>query len=218
MEDKAVKSWLDIAPAYINFFIKFLRNPRDAFSKVKGCGEISSDLTTIFIGGIALSYVIVFLGASPNLKEDSGNFVGISRYLAKVDYHFLPVVAIGVILALAVWIHALAKLYSLTGRKEKYDPKLGGTIEDSVNAALGYSAVFIPLFVGLICVCSWVPGQTAILITGTLLITLFGMIYFPWSLSSTHPDTGFIQALFAVGGSIVITYLLVLLANALGFL
>ena len=32
MEEKAVNSWLDIAPAYLNFLLKFLRSPREAFA------------------------------------------------------------------------------------------------------------------------------------------------------------------------------------------
>jgi len=72
MVDNAVKSWLDIAPAYMNFTLKFVRDPRQAFSKVAGSADVSSDLTSILLGGVALSYLIVMLGGSPGLKQVLG--------------------------------------------------------------------------------------------------------------------------------------------------
>ena len=210
MVDNAVKSWLDIAPAYMNFTLKFVRDPRQAFTKVAGSADVSSDLTSILLGGIALSYFIVVLGGSPGLKQDPGRVAGLLRGL---DYQVLPLLAVLVTLALAVMSHVFGKLYaafSRLGRKGtagRWDPKLAGSIEDSVNAALGFSAVYVPSATAVICVTSWLPTHRPIgAIVGGLLLAAFLVIYFPWSLSSTHRNTKFGQAFLAFSGGIVLVF------------
>jgi hypothetical protein len=208
MVDKAVKSWLDIAPAYMNFMLKFVRDPRQAFSKVAGSADVSSDLTSILLGGVALSYLIVVLGGSPGLKQDPGRVAGLLRGL---DYQVLPILAVFVTLALAVMSHVSGKFYAALSRRGRtatagrWDPKLAGSIEDSVNAGLGFAAVYVPLAAAVICVSSWLPTHSSMgASVGGLLLAVFLVIYFPWSLSSTHRNTRFGQAFLAFGGGIVL--------------
>jgi len=211
VDEKAIKTWLDIAPAYISFFLKFVRDPRRAFAKVKGSSEISPDLTSILLGGIALSYLIVIVGGSPDLKQDPGT---IARSLRELDYRLLPVLGFFVIFASGVLGHALGRLFTVLvtiGRKTRAgrsDPKLGGSIEDSVNATLGFSAVYLPLAVAVIAGVSRVPKDHVIEF-GFAVVTLvvFPLIYFPWALSSTHRETTWLQAALAVGGGIVLVVL-----------
>ena len=177
MEEKAVNSWLDIAPAYLNFLLKFLRSPREAFAGVARTAKVSSDMTSILLGGVALSYLIVALAGSPQLKDDPGVVAG---WLRKMDYHLLPVVALLGALALAVVCH-------LVGRYGLSLQRLGGTVEDSVNAALGFSAVYLPVIVTALCGISWFPGRSrAAAVTAVLLLVAFALWYFSWSLLATH--------------------------------
>ena len=211
MDEKAIKSWLDIAPAYISFILKFIRDPRRAFAKVKGSSEISPDLTSILLGGIALSYLIVIVGGPPDLKQDPGT---IAKLLRDLDYQLLPVLGLFVIFACGVVGHALGRLYAVLvtiGKKTpagKLDPKLGGSIEDSVNATLGFSAVYIPLAVAAITGVSRVPKDHVIEFGfAVVALMVFPLIYFPWALSSTHRQTTWLQAALAVGGGIVLAVL-----------
>jgi hypothetical protein len=177
MEEKAVNSWLDIAPAYLNFLLKFFRSPREAFAGVARTAKVSSDMTSILLGGVALSYLIVALAGSPQLKDDTGV---VARWLRKMDYHLLPVVALLGALALAVVCHIVGR-YGLSFQR------LGGTVEDSVNAALGFSAVYLPLIVTVLCGISWFPGRNGVAAaTAGFLLAAFALWYFPWSLLATH--------------------------------
>ena len=84
MTDKEVKSWLDIAPAYLNFAIRFLRWEHNAFANVAKAGEVSRDLTSILLGGVALSYLIALVAAPAQLEQDPSRVV---QWLSKVEYH-----------------------------------------------------------------------------------------------------------------------------------
>ncbi len=212
MEEKTVKTWLDIAPAYIDFLLKFIRNPSRAFARVSGSSEISSDLTSVLLGGVALSYLLVIAGGSPELKNDPGS---IATFLRTTDYQLLPIFGLAVIIACGVASHVLAKLFmafftALTtitrntpnGRS---DPKLGGSIEDSVNATLGFSAVFLPLATGTISALSWLPKDHWIEpVLAGMLIIVFLFVYFPLALSATHPQTTWPQAALAIGGGVTL--------------
>ena len=44
MNDKSVTSWLEIAPAYLNFAIRFLHRTRTAFAEQAKAGKVAEDL------------------------------------------------------------------------------------------------------------------------------------------------------------------------------
>lgn len=217
MLEKVVKSWLDIAPAYLNFVLRFIWSPRQAFAHVSGASTVSSDLTAILLGGIALSYLLVVAGAPPALQDDPSEVV---RYLRQLDLQLLPFVGLLLTVAAAIVSHLFGKLFAVVSRSlqiespGKWEPKLGGTVEDSVNAALGFASVYIPLFVAAICAMGWlVPTNLGVGIIGILspiFLAIFFLIYFPLSLSSTHPDTGFFQAFIAFNGGNALAVLAVL--------
>ena len=205
MTEKEVKSWLDIAPAYLNFAIRFLRWERTAFANVAKAGEVSRDLTSILLGGVALSYLIAFVAAPAQLEQDPSRLV---QWLSKVDYHLLPLLGLFATLVLSIATHLLGKLFArfsaLSSKSGRSDPRLGGTLEDSLNAALGFAAVFLPTATTALCVMNWLPLRPWIPgVTGIILAFLI-LAYFPFSLSSTHPDTDWAQAFLALAGAVVI--------------
>ena len=210
--EKEVKDWLDIAPAYLNFAIRFLRRTRTAFENSAKTGEVSRDLTSILLGGIALSYLIALVAAPARLEQDPSRLV---QWLSKVEYHLLPLIGLFVALVLAITTHMLGKLFAQlpTGvgrtKPSRWDPRLGGTLEDSVNAALGFSAVFSPFATTALCVMNWLPVLLWIPGVTGIILAVFIIAYFPLSLSSTHPDTGYFQAALALGGAVLILFLLV---------
>src|SRR5689334_18450744 len=148
MTEKEVNGWLDIAPAYLNFAIRFLRRTRTAFANSAKAGEVSRDLTSILLGGVALSYLIALVAAPAQLKQDSSLVI---QWLGTVEHHLLPLIGISVALVLAIATHLLGKLFAQISagfgrpKPRPWDPRLGGTLEDSVNAALGFGAVFSPV-------------------------------------------------------------------------
>jgi hypothetical protein len=212
MSEKEVKGWLDIAPAYLNFAIRFLRRTRSAFEKSAKTGEVSRDLTSILLGGIALSYLIALVAAPARLEQDPSRLV---QWLSKVEYHLLPLIGLSVALVLAIATHMGGKLFAQlqTGvdrtKPSRWEPRLGGTLEDSVNAALGFAAVFSPVVTTAFCIMNWLPVRLWIPSVTGLALAGFIIVYFPLSLSSTHPDTRYFQALFASGGAVFLFSLVV---------
>jgi hypothetical protein len=211
MSYEPIKTWVDVAPAYLNFCLAFFRNPRRAFSKVVGAASISSDLTTVCLAGVALSYLILVATSPSALRNDPGV---VARLVRQLEPQALPVVAIFVTFVLGTVSHLTGKLFVWVSRLESpdstgaWEPKLDGAIEDSVNAALGFAAVFLPVASGALCVVSWLPAGNHVG-TGVAAIglALFVLVYFPWSLSSTHRKTKFTNALMAFGGGIFLVSL-----------
>jgi len=209
VDEKSIKSWLDIAPHYIGFFLAFLKNPATAFKDVKGASKISSDLVSIMIGGIALSYFIVLAVESPALDADQGTVVGLLR---KIDRNAMPFVALLSVVLIAVLGHVVAKAISrilsipALGPSDLAGPDLGGTVEDSVNAALGFAAVFIPIAVGAIAL-SALSSRGWVIATVGLGLAGMTMVYLPLSLSATHPNTSFAQSFLALGVAITVVTL-----------
>jgi hypothetical protein len=200
VDEKSIKSWLDIAPHYIGFFLAFLKSPSTALLSVKGSSKISSDLVATLIGGIALSYFIVLAVQSPVLAADPGTVVGLLR---KVDRNSMPFIALILIVLVAVIGHIIAKIVAMILRSPVPDsnslpgPDLGGTVEDSVNAALGFAAVFIPIGAGTISLATWSSSFWLPAVAG-LGLGVLALIYLSRALSATHPNTSVVQAFLAV--------------------
>jgi len=201
VDEKSIKSWLDIAPHYIGFFLAFLKSPATALRDVKGAAKISSDLVSIMLGGIALSYFIILAFQSPALKADEGTVVGVLR---SIDRNTMPFVALLTVVLVAVLGHLIAKAVARVLRMPGFrqsdllGPDLGGTVEDSVNAALGFAAVFIPISVGTIDLALFSPNLW-VMLSWALAMWVMILIYLPLALSATHPNTSFVQSALAVG-------------------
>jgi hypothetical protein len=215
MAYEPIKTWLDIAPAYLSFCLAFVRSPKRAFSKVVGSASISSDLTTVLLAGVALSYLILATTSSSALKNDPGV---VARWLRGLELQALPVVAVIVTFVLGTLSHVTGKLFERLSRFGQQasagalEPKLDGAIEDSVNAALGFAAVFLPVASGVLSAVSWLPAKNVVgTAVGSLGLVLFLFVYFPWSLSSTHRKTTFANAFVAFAGGVFLISLAVIL-------
>jgi hypothetical protein len=210
MSEPRVKTWLDIAPAYLDFAIKFLRNPRTAFESLELDGRVSSDLTGILLGGVALSYVFVLAVGTPGLAQDQGNVAKWIRELAARDGLLLPAVAMLATLFLGIAAHLAGRLSSMLTRGRVGLP---GCMEDSVNATLGFAAVFVPLVAGVVCCATRLPAGVAIPVGVGLSVGLgvFPLVYFPWSLSSIRSDASWGSTASSLATIVVAIYVVALL-------
>jgi hypothetical protein len=156
MDEGPIKSLLDILPAYMNFVIGFLRSPRDAFAPYALTGRVQSDLTSFMLAGVGAAYLAGVLMPIPgfDIQNPHGAMDEFAGWLTHQEMKALPLEALLVVLALALAAHLVAKIFDrlpVASAKLSPDPdpaptpNLPGTAEDSVNAALGFAAILLPL-------------------------------------------------------------------------
>ncbi|MGH6939734.1 hypothetical protein [Hypericibacter sp.] len=156
MDEGPIKSVLDILPAYLNFFIGFLRSPRAAFAPYARTGRVHSDLTSFLLAGVGAAYLAGALMPIPgiDIQNPQGAMDEFAGWLSHQDVKALPLEALLVVLGVALAAHLIAKTFDRwQGATAKLAsastlapaPNLAGTAEDSVNAALGFAAILLPL-------------------------------------------------------------------------
>jgi hypothetical protein len=129
------------------------------------------------------------------------------------EYYLLPLAGLFAALILGVATHVLGKLYARLSRAFErtapgpWDPRLGGSLEDSVNAALGFAAVFLPVTTAVLCVAARLPQTNWIVAAASIFLVGFIVVYFPLSLASVHPGTGYRQASMATAGAVLLPLL-----------
>lgn len=213
MSEPRIKSWLDIAPAYLDFAIKFLRRPPKAFASLGLDGRVSSDLTGILLGGVALSYVEVLIAGPDAFARDQGTVTQLVRDLSGRDTMLLPAVVMLGTLVAGVTAHMFGKVCSLLsgGRGAGFT----GTMEDSVNSTLGFAGVYVPLATGVVCCLPHLSSGIALPVGVGLsvLLALFLCVYLPWSFSAMHAGVSWGSAALALGTGVVVIYLVVALVT-----
>lgn len=148
MDQGPIKSLLDILPAYLNFVIGFVRSPTTAFAPYALTNRVHSDLTSFLLAGVGAAYLAGFLIPAPfDIQNPHGGMDRFAEWLSRYDMKLLPPLVLLVVLALALAGHLVAKFFDRwQGLSVNPDPpNLPGTAEDSVNAALGFAAVLLPL-------------------------------------------------------------------------
>ena len=153
MDEKLIKNLLDILPQYINFAIRFLRSPGKAFEAYKGIGQVHSDLTSFLFAGVGAAYLLVILIPIEglNIQEPQGATDWFAQWLTKQDPKLLPLQTLMAVLVLVLVAHFIAKAFDRWEKLVSRKPELNipGVAEDSVNAALGFIAVILPLTIAL---------------------------------------------------------------------
>jgi hypothetical protein len=140
----------------MNFVIAFLRSPRAAFAPYARTGRVQSDLTSFLLAGVGAAYLAGALMPIPGLdiQNPQGAMDEFAGFLTHQDVKALPLEALLAVLAVALAAHLIAKLFDrlqAASTKPSPDPdrapttNLAGTAEDSVNAALGFAAILLPL-------------------------------------------------------------------------
>jgi len=221
VEPKLIETWLDIAPQYINFALRFPRSPKKALERYSGTGAVASDLTSFAVAGVVISYLFVLVfapgvtGSTPKTVVEVSGKVGstLSRLLA-TDPKIAPALALLAVVTGTVFVHLFARIATLIGSTGRMRAFLGGSVEDSVNAALGFAAVYIPYFV-LLSLCGVHLAAThpshsfALVMVTSFLASLAVLVYYPLSLAATHPNTKPFDAFWAfVVGAGLLSFLL----------
>jgi hypothetical protein len=161
-------------------------------------------MTSFLLAGVGAAYlaglVIPARGLDP--EDPHGTMDAFARWLVHQDWKVLPVAALLIVLALAALAHVIAKLFdrwqSPRDRKLGDSGNLPGRAEDSVNAALGFAAVAIPLttlmLLGLLALASPALeqriGQAALVavLSGLLVLYLLAatLFYLVMSFAAVH--------------------------------
>jgi hypothetical protein len=136
MDEGPIKSLLDILPAYLNFVIGFLRSPRAAFAPYALTGRVQSDLTSFLLAGVGAAYLAgaVMPITGFDIQNPRGAMDVFAGWLAHQDVKVLPLEALLLVLVLALGAHLVARLF------DRWQ-----AVGDSVNAALGFAAIVLPL-------------------------------------------------------------------------
>jgi hypothetical protein len=153
MDEKLIKNLLDILPQYINFSIAFLRSPREAFGPYVMKGQVHSDLTSFLFAGVGTAYLFVLVLPFDgfNTQNPHGGVDLFAHWLSVQEPKLLPLHCLMAVLAMVLFCHLSAKLFYIgeyrlaQWSKSDIQPNFPGRAEDSVNAALGFAAVMLPL-------------------------------------------------------------------------
>jgi len=208
MDEGPIQSLLDILPAYINFVIGFLRSPRAAFAPYALTGRVHGDLTSFLLAGAGAAYLAGALMPIPgiDIQNPQGSMDAFAGWLSRQDVKALPLEALLAVIAVALLAHLVAKLFDrwqVVSGKLAPDPghppatNLAGSAEDSVNAALGFASILLPLttivFLGMLGLATPALearlGQTALVlaIAGPLVLYLLAAIlYLVLSFAAVH--------------------------------
>jgi len=113
MDERPIKTLLDLLPEYLNFAIAFLRSPRQALAAYELKGRVHVDLTSFLFAGVGAAYLAVLLLPVPGLKLQApeGAMDRFALWLTQQDVRLLPLEALLAVLALALLGHLVAKLF-----------------------------------------------------------------------------------------------------------
>jgi hypothetical protein len=151
MDESPIKGLLDILPAYMNFVIGFLRSPRAALAPYALKGRVHSDLTSFTLAGVGVAYLAGVVMPIPgfDIQNPRGAMDVFAGWLTHQEVKALPLEALLLVVTLALAAHLVAKLFdrwqAAGAKRSSASPNLPGSAEDSVNAALGFAAILVPL-------------------------------------------------------------------------
>lgn len=151
MDESPIKGLLDILPAYMNFVIGFLRSPRAALAPYALQGRVHSDMTSFTLAGVGVAYLAGILMPIPgfDIQNPRGGMDVFAAWLTRQEVKALPLEALLLVVTLALAAHLVAKLFDRwqvkSAKRSPAAPNLPGSAEDSVNAALGFAAILLPL-------------------------------------------------------------------------
>ncbi len=204
---------------YLNFIFDFARSPRQALQGYVATHRVSRELVWFAFVGVITSTLIVSI---TSLLKNGPELGPASAYLSAIVGNFnvlLAPVMFMAVFVIAMVVHGLAQLHVGRRHIRLMQPGdlgyLGGTIEDSVNAFLAFSAMFLPLsasFVTMILIVgAMAPGLAEIVVLPlSVAVGAISMLFhLPAALSTTHPRTSFREALFALLGALSTVVLLI---------
>jgi hypothetical protein len=211
----------DLIVEYFNFLFDFLRKPRVCMaSYVQGeegeqsCkAAIRGKLAWYAIVSVAVATLFVQIGAAIGMAPDSSSSIVV---LNKIGILALPFATLVSIIVGSACAHVLVKIVGLFSRAMGHD-LFDGEVNNSVNAALAFSALMIPLFTLVIIVIRIAAAQQvdpgpALLIAVVVPVSLAAWFYLIAAFAGAH-TLAWGHAVYLFGGT---TALLVYVGKLLG--
>jgi hypothetical protein len=165
-------------------------------------------MTSFLLAGAGAAYLAGALMPIPgiDIQNPQGSMDAFAGWLSRQDVKALPLEALLAVIALALLAHLIAKLFdrwqAVSGKLAPAPdrppaPNLAGSAEDSVNAALGFASILLPLttivFLGMLALATPALearlGQSALVvaIAGPLVLYLLAAIlYLVLSFAAVH--------------------------------
>ena len=204
MEVNPLRATPELFAEYLSFLVSFAWKPQEALHPYVQKKEVDKKLFSFALLATGLCWVILLVARAFGAAEDKSFIVGV---VGSLPSWAIPVLAVLLVLLVSVVFHVVATTLVPLWVKLKprssgapTGPHLGGSIWDSVNAAFGFSAFYLPLFfVGYAAMLLAHPNleqTTSLIVFLSIMIVLFGALlyYFPSALAGTHPNTSFLQA------------------------
>jgi hypothetical protein len=157
---------------------------------------VNAKLTLFVVVSVGVAVLIALVASALGVRDDESQVL---RVVRSFDAKVLPVVALISLVVVTIVGHAVARLARSDGLK--------GTVQDSINAAFGFSAFFIPLATLLIAV-AVALGSGAFTAVAGIALAVVVVWYLPAALAATHPGTSRGQAFMAFGTAVVFTSLI----------
>ncbi len=224
-----ISEWaLKLLPEYASFLIRFASAPIAAMRPFSGKNAVEPVLFSFVLVSMVVGWVIgyvsfvLILDTAQQARAIEVLALAYGRFKPIAERWYVPLIALPLLLlCLGIVLHTLAYGYhrSLNVRgPEDNDFRLGGSLWDTINAVLGFSALYVPAHVAFGAVSTWSyfqsqPAQELLLFwvdVGTNVVMLF--VYLPAALAGTHPNTSFRQAALAssvaVGGLLFVVSML----------
>jgi hypothetical protein len=221
--DKLAESTLKLAPEYISFLVKFAAAPVTAMRSYSGKNTIEPNLVGFVLASIVLSWAIGYISFVLLLdSQEQAHAVEVlstvfKQYKPAIERWWiipitLPVAIVGFGIVLHVLAYGFHRSLNLRG-PEDTDFRLGGSLWDTINAALGFSSLYLVVYATLTAVGTWSMFRSASpapswvdFVPGGVVVGAF--LYLPAALAGTHPSTSFSQATLAcavaLGGILVV--------------
>lgn|GEM_PF-6363214 len=165
--------------AYLDFLVDFLAAPARALVPYARVGKVSKDLTLFTLVGVGLALVIASAGAAFGVGDETSTTLAFLGRLHAGSAQLLPLVTLLVTVVLAVLAHGTIRAVQRGA--------LAGSVKDSINGALAFAAMFIPVSAAAIAVVvvsadatSPAPGVVGIV------LAVVTVVYFALALRGVH--------------------------------
>src|SRR5262245_25824198 len=105
---KLLDGLLDLVADYLNFILRYPRDPRGVLKPYAGSGKIEKDLTALFLAAIGASYLLLLVLKPHELDTDPSDIVA---WFKGFDLQALPPAILGITIAFSVALHALVRVF-----------------------------------------------------------------------------------------------------------
>lgn len=221
---------------YFDFVWDFLSGPRAALGAYRGHGEVAIPIGNLLLNSlIVVTAALLAVGQSKRLDvRQAWTDLGETELGAQLKTQLVfmrvllvgpltgPLLTVAIVFAITLVFHGgvvlMRHMYGVVGMTFTY---LEGSWHDSVNGVMAFWAVALPIQtliagIGLVVFRSRRRWGTALVSLSLGVYLFMSVVYYPLSLSATHPDTTFWEV-YWFGGVAGLVILIAGLAMALVF-